>query len=131
MANKSFEEDVGAIFIGFVSLTLMLVAIVTAFWLAIPVAGILCIYAGYRMYQNSDAVQERKAHELTHRLYAETKALAPAIPEAKDFAGQVYRAIPAIASETRDRGSKVIKLSAKISMSCWGRKKRSARPVKI
>ena len=91
MANKSFEEDVGAIFIGFVSLTLMLVAIVTAFWLAIPVAGILCIYAGYRMYQNSDAVQERKAHELTHRLYAETKALAPAIPEAKDFAGQVYR----------------------------------------
>lgn len=102
MANKSFEEDFAATFFGVVSLGLLLLAIVMAFWLAIPVAAVLCLYAGYRMYQNSDTVQERKARELTHSLYAETKALAPEIPEAKDFAGQIYRAIPAVASETLD-----------------------------
>lgn len=102
MANSSTEDDIIGIIVGFTGLTFILVAIVTAFWLAIPVAIILCIYAGYRMYQNSDAVQERKAQELTHRLYAETKALAPNIPDKEDFAQQVYRALPTVASASLD-----------------------------
>ena len=100
MANNSLEDDVGAIFVSFLGLTLLLIALVFAFWIAVPVAIILCIYAGYRMHQNSDAVKERKAHALTHRLYAETKALAPKIPEKDDFARQVYGAIPRVASDS-------------------------------
>lgn len=102
MANNSVEEDVVGIIIGFASLALMLAAVITAFWLAIPVAVTLCIYAGYRMYQNSAAVLERKARELTHRLYDETKALAPKIPGKEEFAKQVYRALPSVPSESLD-----------------------------
>jgi hypothetical protein len=98
VANNSTEDDILGIFVGFLGLTFILIALVTAFWLAIPVAAILCVYAGHRIYQNSDAVQERKAHELTHRLYSETKALAPQIPEKEDFATQVCDAMPVIAS---------------------------------
>ncbi len=100
MANNSFESDFTATFFGMVSLGLLLTAIITAFWLAVPVAVILCIYAGYRMYRNSDAVQERKARELTHQLYNQTRALAPKVPNEEDFVRQVYRAMPNVASES-------------------------------
>lgn len=100
MAKNSFEDDVGTAFFGLVGLAVLVLGLITAFWLAIPVAAILCIYAGYRMYQNSDAVQERKARELTEALYAKTKTLAPKIPDKEDFARQVYRTLPSVVSES-------------------------------
>ena len=100
MAGKSFEDEIAYAFFTMVGLALVLLIIFSLFWLAIPVGFFLLCYAVYRMYQNSDKVQERKARDLTHRLYKETKALRPTLPDAEAFATSVYRALPDIPEES-------------------------------
>jgi len=96
MANQSFEQEITAAFLSVAVLGLILLIIFSLFWLAIPVGGCLIVYALVKIYLNSDEVQERKARELTSRLYEETKALQPNIPDADEFGKQIYRAIPAV-----------------------------------
>ncbi len=100
MAGKSFEDEIAYAFFTMVGLALVLLIIFSLFWLAIPVGFFLLCYVLYQMYQNSDSVQERKARDLTHRLYKETKALRPTLPDAEAFATSVYRALPDIPEES-------------------------------
>jgi hypothetical protein len=94
VSQNLLDRDVANGIAGMIGLGVVALFIASLFWLAIPVGILLCGYAAYRIYQTSDAVQERKARELTHKLYAETRALLPAIPDESTFIKQIYRAIP-------------------------------------
>ena len=100
--KESLEAEITAAFLSLTALGLLLLLVFSLFWLAIPVGLVLCCFFAYCMYQNSDAVQERKARELTHQLYRDTKRLAPKIPDKVAFGTEVYSRFPHVASLSLD-----------------------------
>ena len=79
------------------SLVVLSLAIILAFfvlWIAIPLGFFALCYGVYRLYQNSEKVQERKAREHTEELYQRTLAQRTDVPDKIEFAERVYEFMP-------------------------------------
>jgi hypothetical protein len=98
MSNQSMEKEMMGAILGVITLGMVLLIIFSLFWLAIPVGIIVACFVLYRIYQNSDEVQERKARALTYQLFEDTKALRPAIPTQEEFTQKVNNAFSGLKS---------------------------------
>ena len=81
------------VFTATISLVGLALVVILAF-VSLAAAGVLgvgfLIYTGIKLYENSEAVMERKERQRTHQLFEQVRRSTPQVPDVKEVAQHIY-----------------------------------------